>query len=142
MNGAQDLGGHDGFWRRSRIERDEPVFHAEWEKRALAVTIAAGALGLWSIDKGRHARESLRPADYLSKSYYDIWITALAQLALGAGLVSEAELGEGRALTPPRPTRPKLEAAQVAAALAADRPTTAPRRRPRASVSATRSSPK
>ncbi|MGO9477025.1 MAG: nitrile hydratase subunit beta, partial [Limisphaerales bacterium] len=58
MNGAQDLGGMMGF-DPIAPEKYEPVFHAEWEKRALAVTLAAGALGEWSIDRSRSMRESL-----------------------------------------------------------------------------------
>ncbi len=56
MNGAQDLGGIMGFGPILGEPR-EPVFHAEWEKRALALTLAAGALGEWNIDMSRHARE-------------------------------------------------------------------------------------
>ena len=68
-------------------EPDEPVFHHEWERRALALTLAAGACRAWTIDAGRHARETLPPAAYLNKSYYDIWITALEKLLRGAGMV-------------------------------------------------------
>jgi nitrile hydratase len=32
MNGIHDLGGMHGMGR-VEIEKDEPVFHAEWEKR-------------------------------------------------------------------------------------------------------------
>ena len=129
MNGAQDLGGMMGFGA-VQPERDEPVFHADWEKRALAVTLAAGACGLWSIDEGRHARESLPPAEYLSKSYYDIWLTALEKLVVAHGLVTSEELAAGRVQTPPRPVPYKLTADRVAPALAAgwpyDRPPRAP----------------
>ena len=58
VNGAQDLGGMMGFGPVI-AEADEPVFHADWEKRTLALTLAAGALGEWNIDMQRHARESL-----------------------------------------------------------------------------------
>ena len=49
MNGAQDLGGMMGFGPVAG-EPEGEVFHADWEKRALALTIAAGALGEWNID--------------------------------------------------------------------------------------------
>ena len=61
MNGAQDVGGMMGFGPVVAEPR-EPVFHADWEKRALALTLAAGALGEWNIDMSRHARESLHPS--------------------------------------------------------------------------------
>ena len=69
MNGAQDLGGMMGFGPVV-AEKNEPIFHAEWEKRALGITLCCGALGAWNIDISRHARETLHPADYLSSSYY------------------------------------------------------------------------
>jgi nitrile hydratase len=129
VNGAQDLGGMMGFGPLA-IEPDEPVFHAPWERRALALTLAAGACLLWSIDAGRHARESLPPAAYLSKSYYDIWISALETLLASTGMASAAELRAGRALSPPREVKAKLAARDVAAVLARgapyDRPAPAP----------------
>ena len=39
MNGAQDMGGMHGFGP-VEPEPNEPVFHAEWEKRAFALTLA------------------------------------------------------------------------------------------------------
>ena len=129
MNGAQDLGGMMGFGLIAP-EPDEPLFHHDWEKRALAVTLAAGACGMWTIDTSRHARETLPPADYLAKSYYDIWASGLAKLLVGAGMVSQEELAAGRALLPPRRDVRKLAAGDVAGVLAkgspCDRPAPAP----------------
>ncbi len=131
MNGAQDMGGQMGFGPVVP-EPDEPPFHAEWEKRALAVTLACGAMGHWSIDASRHARETLPPLDYLSSSYYEIWIKALEKLLGSEGFVSGDELRAGRALTPPRTPNRVLHAVEVAAALArgspSERPATAPAR--------------
>ena len=42
MNGGQDLGGMMGFGPINP-EPDEPVFHAQWERRAFAVTLAMGS---------------------------------------------------------------------------------------------------
>ena len=128
MNGAQDLGGMMGFGPIAP-EPNEPVFHAQWEGRALAVTLAVGAHHLWSIDESRHARETLAPAEYLSKSYYDIWISGLEKLVIAHGLVTPEELATGRAATPPRALPRKLTVDQVAPSLSAgspcDRPATA-----------------
>lgn len=105
-------------------EQDEPSFHGEWEKRALAVTLACGALGQWTLDESRHARETIPPALYLSKSYYDIWITALEKLLLRHGLVTADELRASDALTAKPSTRnPPLAADRVATALAKGAPT-------------------
>jgi nitrile hydratase len=118
MNGAQDLGGMMGFGPIAP-EPDEPVFHAEWEKRALGVTLCCGALGEWNLDINRHARESLHPADYLASSYYEIWIKALSKLLLRRELASAAEIAAGHAQQPARSTaRPPLRAENVAAVLA------------------------
>ena len=48
MNGAQDMGGKHGFGP-VEPEPNEPVFHAEWEKRAFALTLAMGMPGGWNI---------------------------------------------------------------------------------------------
>lgn len=131
MNGAQDLGGQMGFGP-VLPEQDEPLFHAPWEARALALTLAAGACGLWGIDTSRHARESLPPALYLTLSYYEIWIAALEKLLVAHGMVTQAELSSGKSAEPPRLIPRRLEAGQVAAALAkggpADRPAMQPAR--------------
>ena len=101
MNGPQDLGGQMGFGPVAP-EKDEPYFHAAWERRALGVTLTAGAMGAWNIDESRHARESLHPAVYYSSSYYQIWIKALEVLLKRHGFVSERDLTEGRAIDPAR----------------------------------------
>ena len=76
MNGVHDTGGMQGFGP-VLPEPDEPPFHDEWERRAFAITLALGALGLWNIDQMRHERESLPPAEYLASSYYRIWFLAV-----------------------------------------------------------------
>ncbi len=116
MNGAQDMGGMMGFGPVTP-EAEHIRFHAAWEKRALAITVAAGATGTWGIDESRHARETLPPAEYLASSYYEIWTKGLEKLLVRHGLVTPAELAERRALTPPGPVRRVLAAAEVPAAL-------------------------
>jgi len=121
MNGPQDLGGQMGFGPVAP-EPDEPVFHADWERRAAAVTLAANAMGAWPGDASRHARESLPPAEYLSSSYYAIWTLALERLLVAHGFVTEAELAAGRALTPGAAPRRVLRAAEVRATIARGSP--------------------
>ena len=60
MNGGQDLGGAHGHGP-VLPEPNEPVFHAEWEKRAFALTLAMGMPGGWNIDMSRFARENRAP---------------------------------------------------------------------------------
>lgn len=122
MNGAQDLGGQMGFGPIAP-EADEPVFHAAWEKRALALTLCAGGMGHWSIDESRHARETLHPADYLSSSYYEIWTKGLEKLLLRHGFVTAVDLQAGRPVDAAAPAKRKLDAAAVPAVLARGGPT-------------------
>jgi nitrile hydratase beta subunit len=124
MNGPQDLGGQMGFGPVAP-EKDEPVFHAPWERRALALTLAMGATREWNIDISRHARESLPPAQYLSSTYYEIWIAGLCKLMLAKGLVTADELASGKMTAPPKKVAGKLLLAKdVPAALAKGGPTT------------------
>jgi nitrile hydratase len=124
-----DLGGRPNA-ERVRPEPEGDLFHAAWEPRALALTLAMGATGSWNIDISRAARETL--PDYASLSYYQIWIAALEQLLVERALLQPDELATGRALHPPVPVARVLHAADVPAALAkgsaTERPATAPAR--------------
>jgi nitrile hydratase len=122
MNGAQDMGGMMGFGPIAP-EKDEPVFHASWERRAFAITLAMGAPGGWNIDQTRAAREGLHPAEYLAKSYYEIWIAGLEKLMAERGLVTLDEIDAGRPLHPPKVVPRVLSAERVPAALASGAPT-------------------
>jgi len=86
MNGPQDLGGAMGFGPIAP-EPNEPVFHEAWERRAFGVVLAMGALRPWSIDQSRFARESMPPAEYLSSTYYEIWLAGLERLMRERGLL-------------------------------------------------------
>jgi nitrile hydratase beta subunit len=122
MNGAQDMGGMQGFGPVVP-EPDEPVFHAEWERRAFALTLAMALPGGWNIDMSRHARESLPPADYLRKSYYEIWLAGLEKLMAERGLVGTDEIAAGRVLHAAKPVDRILKADMVAGVLARGGPT-------------------
>lgn len=99
MDGPQDLGGKRNFGPINP-ERDEPIFHAEWEKKVLGLTIASNGLGHWSIDEGRLARESLSPQQYYGLSYYEIWYEGVTALLKRHGELTDAELAAGKALQP------------------------------------------
>lgn len=125
MNGVHDMGGMQGFGPVVP-EPDEPLFHAPWERRALALTLAMGATGQWNIDLSRAARESLPPAVYLGSSYYAIWLLALERLLRERGLADADELHDGRLRTPARPVARVLHSDAVDAALARGTPTSRP----------------
>lgn len=117
MNGGQDLGGMHGLGPVV-AEPNEPVFHAEWERRAFALTLAMGATGAWNIDMSRFARENRPPQEYLSMSYYQLWLAGLERLIEDAGLASADEIAQGRMLAPAKPVHHALQAQDVAATLA------------------------
>lgn len=106
-------------------EPEQPIFEAEWHKRALAITLAAGTLGKWNLDVSRHAREGLPPKDYARFSYYEKWIAALTDLLVECNLVSRADLT--KALPDQSPmAETTLRADAVAAVLAKGGPATRP----------------
>jgi nitrile hydratase subunit beta len=128
MNGVHDMGGMHGFGKVSS-EADEPVFHAPWEGRALALNRAMGHLRLWTIDAARFAREMLAPDVYLGSSYYRKWTLGLENQCVASGLVSVDELAAGRALHPAKSVVAPLAVADVPGTLARgnyDRPPPAP----------------
>lgn len=132
MSRVHDMGGRFGDGAVHPDDEAGPVFHEAWHARALAVTLAAGALGQWNIDRSRHARERLAPADYLGFSYYEKWLAALADLLVETGVLSERDLREaGGGDRHPLAGR-ALKADDVAGVIArggpADRPSNAPER--------------
>ena len=124
-----DLGGQD---IRDRVvpEPEGELFHAPWERQALALTLAMGATGAWNLDTGRSVRETL--PDYRSLSYYEIWIRGLERLLIEHGLVGPDEIAAGQMLRPARPGLRVLHAVDVPVTLArgahTQRPPTVPAR--------------
>jgi len=96
MNSVHDMGGMHGMGP-VEIEKDEPVFHSEWEARVHALNLACGFHRKWNIDVGRHSRERIPPAEYLAFSYYEKWLRGLEMLLVENGLVTAKELETGRA---------------------------------------------
>ncbi len=124
-----DLGGQPGHGAVVP-ESEGELWHAPWEPRALALTLAMGATGSWNIDMSRAARETL--PDYAHLGYYEIWLSALQKLMAERGQVLPDEVAAGRALHPAPPVQRVLRAADVPAVLAkgsaTERAATAPAR--------------
>jgi len=112
MNGGHDLGGMMGFGPINP-EMDEPFFHAQWEKRVLAVTLAMGGTGTWNLDDSRHMRENIDPTSYLGWSYYEIWLEGLEKLLINHDLATAEEISSGHSQHPRTPVKQVLKAADV-----------------------------
>jgi nitrile hydratase beta subunit len=114
MNGVHDMGGMQGFGPVVR-ESDEPVFHAAWEGRVIALRRILGAMGRVRQQGFRPALETLPPADYLGHSYYLNWLDAFTKQLLDAGLVTLDELTSGKMSEPLSSPVAKLTPQEAAA---------------------------
>jgi nitrile hydratase beta subunit len=113
MNGVHDMGGMHGMGPIVH-EKDEPVFHEEWEGRVYALTraVRAGA-GRWNIDAGRYEIERLPPAEYLRMTYYERWAARLPIQVVKMGLVTQAEIESGTPASGSAKATPQLTVASV-----------------------------
>jgi len=82
-----------------------------------------GMPGGWNIDMSRFARENRPPDDYLSKSYYQIWLAGLERLMLERGLIAADEIEAAKPLHPAKSIARTLTPADVAAVLHRGGPT-------------------
>ncbi|MEZ5873189.1 MAG: nitrile hydratase subunit beta [Nitratireductor sp.] len=129
MNGPHDMGGMQCHGP-VLPEENEPLFHADWERAALALTVGMGFTGMWNIDLSRSARETLPPVQYLSSSYYQIWLAALEKLMLERSMVTAGELETGLMQTPAITVKRVPDASQMKAALASGGPCDRPAQGP------------
>ena len=91
MDGVHDLGGREGFGP-ILDKRDDKAFHAEWEMRAFENGTSLRLGEPWSIDWFRHARELTDPVDYLTRPYFDQWLTTLAAQLIDEGYLTLDEV--------------------------------------------------
>ncbi len=85
-----DLGGQPA----GAVDRTEKE-HLLWEKRVDALMMLLQRKGLLYVDELRKNIEALGPSAYTSLSYYERWITAIANTLLERGVVTSEELGRG-----------------------------------------------
>lgn len=116
MNGIHDMGGMQGFGP-VEPELNEPVFHAAWEGRIMAMNRALGYAKIWTIDQSRAAIEEMPPQTYLAATYYERWTTRIEHLLIESGYLGEDEIKAGRALRPGKPLPRFLAAGDVDLAL-------------------------
>jgi len=112
MDGVHDMGGMDGFGKVER-EPNEPVFHAPWEGRVLAMQVAMVYAGAWPIDALRFAQERLPPQVYLAASYYQRWALGMERNVVERGFADADELCAGHALRSGKPLTRKLTPERV-----------------------------
>ena len=91
MNGIHDMGGMHGMGPID-AETDEPIFHADWERRMFALWMAAFACGIYDDNEFRHAIERIAPAEYLTTSYYEHWLIAMERVMVEKGQFDGADL--------------------------------------------------
>lgn len=92
MNGIHDMGGMHGFGPVVRAE-DEPLFHAPWEARVMAIDeIVEGRLRIFNVDAFRYGIERMPPAHYLRASYYERWLATVEYNLLQQGVLAEGEV--------------------------------------------------
>jgi len=91
MDGVHDVGGMDGFGPVDTAETGD-TFHEEWEGVTYAAFVAGLGSGTFGIDAFRHSIERLPPADYLTASYYDRWVRAIARLFVERGVLDSTAL--------------------------------------------------
>ena len=95
-------------------EEKEPVFHAPWEGRVLAMTRAVTATG--KLQGGlRPPIESLTAFEYLRMSYYEKWLTSLTVRIVASGLLTRAEIENGHTAEGSTKSVPALSVADVPA---------------------------
>jgi nitrile hydratase beta subunit len=94
MDGVHDLGGVEGFGAPAWEGPDEPVFHHDWERRAMGLTFCGFGLGLNNGGQFRHSIERMEPAHYLGSRYYEHWATSVATRLVETGRLTPAELEE------------------------------------------------
>jgi nitrile hydratase subunit beta len=121
VNGVHDMGGTHGMGS-IQYERNEPVFHEPWEARVFALNRAVRAWRKWTTDASRHGVELIPAPDYLRMSYYEQRLHSLVELMVKSGLVTPAEVENGRPAPGPSKATPALVASAVPGMLAKGRP--------------------
>ncbi|MCY1309949.1 Nitrile hydratase subunit beta [compost metagenome] len=93
MNGIHDLGGKHGLGPID-VEPNEPVFHADWERRMFGMFILGFAGGHFNIDQFRYGMEQMSPPKYLESDYYEHWMHSLEIWLEANGTLKAQEIEE------------------------------------------------
>jgi nitrile hydratase len=109
------MGGMHGFGP-VEAEEGEPVFHEPWEGRTFGLAMVTLVNGL-TTGSGRHAIESIPPAEYLASSYYERWAASLEARLIAKGTLTRAEIDARAATVDAEPTRSEGASPDMVAAL-------------------------
>lgn len=93
MNGVHDLGGTDGLGPVP-VEKDEPVWHADWEKAAFGMFSMPFRAGFFGVDEFRYGIEQMHPAIYLLSPYYEHWVHTAEHYGVARGVLDPEEIEE------------------------------------------------
>jgi nitrile hydratase subunit beta len=105
MDGVHDLGGREGYGLIVG-KTDDKMIHADWEIRDFAMKQSSATGESWTVDWFRHCRELADPIDYLTRPYYDQWLTTLAAQLIDEGYLSLDEIKRGAPAFPAKPGLP------------------------------------
>lgn len=114
MNSVHDMGGMEGLGVIVP-EPEGPPFHATWEGRVHAMTVASPTRA--NIDAGRHQREKIPGPEYLAMTYYQKWFRSLSDLLVLKGFATREELASGKAAPGAPKATPHLTGDLVTATL-------------------------
>ena len=98
MDGIHDLGGLQGFGPVP-YARDDPPWHAAWQRRMFALGQLAQRAAHMNTDEFRHAIERVPPDEYLAVGYFGRWLRGLELALAERGLLGSGPL-------PPLPEEP------------------------------------
>jgi Nitrile hydratase beta subunit len=108
--------------RPSPLQRGLDALSTRWPAAAQELHLTIRPISPPAPTHG-FACENRPPAEYLSKSYYQVWLTGLQQLLVERGLVAPDELAAGRSLRPAKAVQRTLAARDTAGLLKRGRPT-------------------
>jgi nitrile hydratase len=91
MNGVHDMGGMHGFGPVVR-EKNEPYFHAPWERTVNGLMQATIRQRLFNLDEFRRAVEQMPPVHYLEASYYERWLEGVVANLVEKGILTGEEI--------------------------------------------------
>ena len=95
MNALHDCGGMQCYGP-VKFTPTEPMFHARWESRVLALNVASWYVKNADLPGFRSDIEGLAPIDYLRMSYWQIWFEGLVHRLVANKWISAQEAAVGR----------------------------------------------